>query len=236
MSARVIYDQLLDYWPLVVLGSLFLHIIYLRNLYPLPHVPGPFLASITRLWVLTIFLGERQHWMYVDLHKKYGTQIGPDLVIVSNPKYFSEYFNWDKSEWWLAFRGHPKDIPHGNELNMELHKQKKGRIMSGYTMSQLLKNEASLDKHVMEFMNQFSQRTNTIFGLAPGTQLAAFDIAMEIVFSNPVSFVKAGANVGGLIASLHSHLSSAGTAATCPWIAKLIYHPWLFPIIDPKTD
>jgi cytochrome P450 len=89
----------------------------------------------------------------------------------------------------------------------------------------------------MEFVDQLAKKCDTIFDVAPWTQFATFDIAMGMIFSNPVGFVKAGRDVNNIIASLHATLTFFGIAGLHPWIARLLYHPWLFPLIGPKpTD
>jgi cytochrome P450 len=104
-------------------------------------------------------------------------------------------------------------------------------------MSQILSNESSLDKRVMEFCDQLSRKCNEVFDIAPWTQYATFDIAMEMIFSDPVGFVKAGRDVDGIIASLHGLFTFVSIAGFHPWIVKLLFHPWLFPFIGPKpTD
>lgn len=227
------------YSPLLLLGSLAVYIIYLRHFHALHKVPGPYLASITQFYLLFVFLSGNQHWKYIELHQRYGpvVRVGPNVVLISDPKNIPEFAKWDKSDWWLAFRGHPHDIPHANELDAELHKIKKRRVMGGYSLSQVLKNERQMDGHIMEFINQLSRRCGTVFDIAPWTQFATFDVALEMAFSRPAGFIKTGTDVGGLIASLHELFAVAGAMALFPWTAKVLCHPWLFPLIGPKpTD
>ena len=95
-----------------------------------------------------------------------------------------------------------------------------------------------MDQRVMEFFDQLAKNcNNAIFDLAPWTQYVTFDIAMEMMFSNPVGFVKAGRDVNGIITTLHSLFTIAGVLGLYPWIASLLFHPWLYPLIGFKpTD
>lgn len=229
----------LSYWPLILFLLLLADAAYLRHLHPLSKVPGPYIASVTRFWQLAVFLQGRQHWVFIDLHRRYGpiVRIGPNSVIIQDSAHFSEYFNWDKSPWWLAFRGSIHDIPHGNELDIEKHKVKKRNVMGAYTISAVVKNELKMDGHISELMSQFARRANTIFDFAPWAQWAAFDIAMEMVFSSPAGFVKAGYDVDDLCKSIRELLTSANISATFPIIAKIVYLPFVFPYLGPKpTD
>ena len=40
---------------------------------PLRKVPGPFVASFTRLWKISRILYHQQHEDYMELHQKFGT-------------------------------------------------------------------------------------------------------------------------------------------------------------------
>lgn len=61
--------------------------LYRRYFAPLSGVPGPFWASVTRLWqVKHIFQGD-QNLLAIALHKKHGhfVRIAPNEVSVSHP-------------------------------------------------------------------------------------------------------------------------------------------------------
>lgn len=104
-------------------------------------------------------------------------------------------------------------------------------------MSNVLKSESKVDDHVAMLMKQLAAKSGVAFDLAPWTQWAAFDIAMDVSFSNPLGFVKSGSDVNGLIDSLHSLLTTAGVIALFPRMVKLVQNSWLFPYIAPKpTD
>ena len=230
-------QQFLTYWPLLIIVFFALRPFYRKYSSPLRHVPGPFLASTTNIWRLAVFLRGRQHHEYYDLHQKYGplVRLGPDTVILSDPAHFHEYFGMDKSAWWRAFRARLTNADHGNIPEIKGHNIAKRQIAGGYSMSSILKNEQKMDKHVSDLMEQFSEKSGTTFDLAPWTQWAAFDIAMDMAFSNPIGFIESGSDVGGLIHSLHQLLTAAGTIALFPAIVMFFQQPWLFPLIAPRT-
>jgi cytochrome P450 len=229
-----------SYWLLVLVGAFIQRGIHRRYFHPLRNVPGPFLGSISSLWFLFagVLNNDRQDLLLIDLHKKYGpiVRIRPNTVVFDDPRHLAEYYNWDKSEFWLALRGTPYDIPHGSELQVDMHVVKKKRIMGAFSMSQVLKNEASMDTRIMEFIGQLGKKCGTLFDIAEWMQWAAFDIAMEMSFSNPVGFVKEGRDIDGLIESIHASLKFGLVAGLHPWLGRLLYHPLLFPIIGPKKS
>ena len=225
------------YWPLLLISLFVLRAMYRKYLHPLCNVPGPFLAPTTNLWRLAVFLRGRQHHEYLALFQKYGplVRIGPNSVILNDQTHFAEFFGYDKSPWWKAFRGRIRDFNHGFITSMKDHAKAKSQVMGGYTMSNVLKSEEEVDRHVSELMKQFSAKCGTIFDIAPWTQWAAFDIAMDVAFSNPLGFIKSGSDVGGLIGSLHELLTGAGSIALFPSIVNFMQQSWVFPFIAPRT-
>jgi hypothetical protein len=243
MAPTVVQEPLLRilkvYWPVLVSAFLVSRCIYRRYFHPLSKVPGPFWGSITGLYWLYVFFSGTQNLTQIELHAKYGSivRIRPDGLIINHPKYFGPYWEWDKSEFWNAFKGHPTILPHGAELDVEKHKQKKRKIMGGYTMSQVLKNESSMDKQVMAFMDQMKKRCNVIFDIAPWAQFAAFDVAMEMMFTEPAGFLKEGRDVDGLIGSLRGLFTFVGVLGLYPWLSRIMFHRELLRIpCNPKTQ
>ena len=67
----VLYGLLLVF-IYVFLSSLY-QIVYYRFFHPLSKFPGPFWASVTRLWVAYHCYRADEHTKLLELHKKYGT-------------------------------------------------------------------------------------------------------------------------------------------------------------------
>ena len=73
---------------IVPIGYVFIGAIYRRYFHPLSKYPGPFLASITRWWMVSeIFSGKHEQHIRA-LHKKYGSivRISPNEVAISDPQ------------------------------------------------------------------------------------------------------------------------------------------------------
>jgi hypothetical protein len=73
---------------LSLLGLLWL--VVTREATPLRKVPGPFLASITKLWIVRKQRGYQRPLVDMDLHKRYGpiVRIAPNEVLISSPQAF----------------------------------------------------------------------------------------------------------------------------------------------------
>lgn len=67
---------------LVVAQLLLAYVFYQQVLSPLAGIPGPFFASLSRLWLTELSWRGGTHEVMVALHKKYGklVRIGPNEV------------------------------------------------------------------------------------------------------------------------------------------------------------
>jgi len=71
-----------------------IYILYVREGTPLRSIPGPFLASITRIWIFQQQRGFQRQQVDIDLHQKYGpiVRIAPNEVLVSSPQSFKTIY------------------------------------------------------------------------------------------------------------------------------------------------
>jgi hypothetical protein len=65
-------------YPFLTIVAIFLlYCINVRYNTPLRCIPGPFLASLTRLWKVSTILNTRQELVIMELHKKHGLSSFP---------------------------------------------------------------------------------------------------------------------------------------------------------------
>lgn len=157
------------HWGTTLIFLLVARSLYRRYCTPLRHVPGPFLASITTLWLLSVQYSPRQHHIYVELHQKYGpvVRISPYRVIFACPDSINEYFGWNKSKWWKALWPNPTVKNHGGVLEVTAHKAAKAKVMGAYNMSYLIKSEGKVDGHIIAFMDKLAGKLGQPFDFAP---------------------------------------------------------------------
>jgi hypothetical protein len=61
---------------IIAISSILIKTIYNRYFHPLRRVPGPFWASLTRLWWIRVAVSGKQHIVHVQCHEKYGQSLG----------------------------------------------------------------------------------------------------------------------------------------------------------------
>jgi hypothetical protein len=82
------YITLLVYSQLALVAYALLWVTYARLLYPLKHVPGPFWASVTRLWIVYHVWSGDMDVVQRTLHQQNGVliRIGPNEIACADPE------------------------------------------------------------------------------------------------------------------------------------------------------
>lgn len=82
----------------LILGGLII-VRLLRNRWCLSGIPGPWLASYTRLWKVHDVWQGQHHQTTLELHRRHGplVRIGPKHISVADPKAIPIIYNIDKS-------------------------------------------------------------------------------------------------------------------------------------------
>jgi hypothetical protein len=80
-------EGLREYYYLILLLPLLAWVIYYRFLTPLAKIPGPFSASLSRLWLMRNSVRGDMHQTYINLHRQYGPVVrtGPTEVSIADP-------------------------------------------------------------------------------------------------------------------------------------------------------
>lgn len=98
---------------LVVLGiSIFLGFVVstVVSWYRLRHIPGPWLASVSNIWIIRAATSERLNLVFEETGKAYGplVRIGPNQILTSDADFLrktgSVRGTYNRSRWYVAFR------------------------------------------------------------------------------------------------------------------------------------
>ncbi|KAL4967349.1 cytochrome P450 [Aspergillus stella-maris] len=207
-------------------------IIYCRYFHPLRFVPGPFVASVSRLWAVYHASNGNMEHIQRSLHKKYGylVRIAPNEVIVSDPGAIkiiygikSEFTKSDFYDAWAAPNeiGYPGHFPSRDE---KLHTEHRRLVNHVYSMSSVLDSEMNIDSctHLLTEAIQTSARQATIVNLGLLLNMYAFDVLGELFYGQTFGMIETRSDVGGYMESIESLLPIFTIGGTLP--------SWLTPI------
>ncbi|KAL1610164.1 hypothetical protein SLS60_001829 [Paraconiothyrium brasiliense] len=194
-------------------------IIYYRFFHPLCNFPGPFWASVTRLWIAYHNILGDECELELALHKRYGPvlRITPTLLLVSDATKLPEVYSrqGNKSNHYITGSfGEQESLFNMKEHKVHAHFRK---IAAGpYAFSNIKKMEPLVDLRITQWLARLSSlfaEKDEEFDFAPWAVYMAYDIISEIGFGAPFGFVESGTDVGGLIQGFHDGLLPFGLMA-----------------------
>jgi len=172
------------FWGAATIFLCISYAVFTREATRLRSIPGPFLASISKLWLVQQQLGSRRPLVDQALHKKYGpiVRVSPKEVIVSSPASkriiygrfpaFLIHLNWSpttgatskfrKGDWYIATSecgwSGPDELDFLSEQNMEKYRIQRRLVGPAYTAAYMKELEGSLDEVLEKNINIMHKR------------------------------------------------------------------------------
>lgn len=170
---------------LLTLGVLVLRFFVRRYVSPISHLPGPFLASGTRLWKFFTVLKGHNELEKVALHKKYGpiVRIGPNEVAFGSPSAATDILStkkaFHKTDFYTCF-----PIPDNPDIFTTIdeakHAMLKRHAAVPYSLSSMNKMAKYIDEvadFLMEKLDRFADGRQTV-DLTDWLQWFSFDVSI----------------------------------------------------------
>jgi hypothetical protein len=156
-----------------------LWVVYARTLHPLASVPGPFWASISRLWyVYRIYAGD-MHDVQRRLHEQYGPiiRIAPNEVSTTDlsaiPKIYRTQAPLTKTDFYSVWGGGniSEQLDTFAETNERVHSNYRRIVNPVYTLSNVLKSENYINKVSALFIQRLGEHADRKEAIDLGTWL-----------------------------------------------------------------
>ncbi|KAF2020437.1 cytochrome P450 [Aaosphaeria arxii CBS 175.79] len=208
----------------------FLWIIYARTLHPLATVPGPFWASISRTWMMYRMYRGDQEIVQRKLHEQYGPllRVAPHEVQSNDPaeiaKIYSTQRPLEKTDFYSVFRA--VAIPSRPDMFTSINEKEHAvyrKLVSGvYSMSNILKNEDSVDGCVTLFVERlrgFADR-NEAFDFGLWLEMYTYDVIGAVFFGKQFGFLQDSHDHGNYIAAVHKAMPFLSFIAQAPSYAR----------------
>jgi Cytochrome P450 len=251
--------ELLIFLPLSVLIYWIVWIIYAKTLHPLSGIPGPFLASISRLWIIQRIHKGDSDLVQRALHRRYGplVRIAPNEVACADPEAIKTLYPTQspltKTDFYPIWgnKTFSKYVDHFSVTDEKLHSERRRVVNHIYTLSNILQSEEYIDQCLLLFgerLGEFSdQGAECDLGewlqwfVSPalkGLELTqryryAFDVVGELFFGEMFGFMRKRKDHESWINSLDTLMPTICTVAVAPsYMRPLI---WMSAIFNPQT-
>jgi cytochrome P450 len=202
---------------------------YRRYLSPLRSIPGPFWASVTRLWHIRVILRGDQNLELIRLHDQYGqfVRIAPNEVSVSHPEAIKKLLltTLPKGSWYKIV--HFPDARFRNPMGATDPREKNElskHLAAGYTLTNLLQAEPALDATVaqlLDWLDRFSAEHKPV-DLDQFLTFTANDVVGEVIFSRAFGFLASGTDVGGTVTNSLAHNAYVAVGGYFRWLHVLL--------------
>ncbi|EPE33442.1 Cytochrome P450 [Glarea lozoyensis ATCC 20868] len=207
-------------------------IIYCRYFHPLRSVPGPFLASISRSWIVFNTASGRMEHTQRRLHKKYGqlVRIAPNEIACSDPAAIKTIYStksvFNKSDFYDAWappnNGYVGHFPSRNEKE---HSERRRIVNNVYSMSSVLESEKAIDWCTQLFCDTFNvlARQNKAIDLGLWINMYTFDVLGELFYGKMFGFMSERTDIGGYMKAIDSLLPAFTIGGTVPSYLTKMY-------------
>ncbi|KAH7410197.1 pisatin demethylase [Phaeosphaeria sp. MPI-PUGE-AT-0046c] len=203
----------------------------------LNHVPGPFWASFTEFYRLSVVWGRRPERWNIRLHERYGSvvRIGPRTVICSEytaaKKIYALNSGFVKSNFYPVQQALAKGVPLKTlftTTDEAFHAKLRRAVNNAYAMSSLVQFEPLVDSAIHEFLAQLRSRytaesgNEKVVDFGKWLQFFAFDVICELTYSKRMGFMERGNDVESIISNLQWVLNYAAVIGQVPILDQLL--------------
>ncbi|KAI5926270.1 cytochrome P450 [Camillea tinctor] len=122
--------------------------------YRLRHIPGPFLASFSYLWLYLTTKSGKMHLKLVEEHRKHGkiVRIGPNDLAIYDPSYLyqtnSVRSDYVRSPWYAGIKFDPYGDSVLSELDTARHDKRKALVAGAYAGRGVVNLEQKVDSEL----------------------------------------------------------------------------------------
>ncbi|KAL3595685.1 hypothetical protein FPOAC2_10040 [Fusarium poae] len=255
-SAGLVRDivQLITDEPKATIGIAFisLFVIFvvdsLRAWHRLSHIPGPFLASFSRLWLLR---GSMRAQLPMEIQaavEKHGSlvRIGPNELATDDAKLLrrihSGRSSYTRSPWFESMRFEPGKDNLFSMRDEEAHRKLRNKMAAGYSGKENPSLERSVDSVIASFITLLETKylsTEDVYRPVDFAQKAQFftlDVISDLAFGQPFGYLTKDEDVFDFLKITRAYFPFTVTMANLPWMISLL-HSRLFSGLVPKdTD
>ncbi|KAI1419717.1 cytochrome P450 [Xylaria sp. FL1777] len=249
------------YWAILLPFFVIGRMVYRRYASPLRSIPGPFLASCTRLWKIRSTISENTQWEHVDLHRKYGpvVRIGPNEVSFSSPQVARNLLSagkrFYKTDFYSVFPP-PENPDIFTEIREEVHAMKKKVANVPYSMAAMRQLSPFIDDTIEFLVSRMGgfctdlatvskidsfngKKPQPILDLGNWLHYFAFDVLGEVAFGRSFGFLAAGLDKEGAIRTIDNSQKYNGIIGQIPELDVFLRRNPIckyIPALDPANN
>ncbi|KAH6651703.1 pisatin demethylase [Truncatella angustata] len=205
--------------------------------YRLRHIPGPFLASFSYLWLAGVAQSARQYYVHKDLCKKYGplVRVGPNELTTDDPEVLKRMpaarSLYDRDAWYLGARFNAHHDSLFTMRDRAGHTERKAKVVSGLAGRETPLIEAGVDAQVTTLIEVIrenylwdpSSKQNKLLDFAPLISYFTMDVISKVAFGEEFGYLKANADLFDFLREVRDSWPRLAMAVDVPWIRNVLF-------------
>ncbi|KAL4877399.1 cytochrome P450 [Aspergillus karnatakaensis] len=212
-------------------------ILSIRSYLRLRRFPGPWVGSVSKLWMMRSTLDGRMHLDVAEACKKYGhlTRIGPNDLVTDDPhvirKMSAVRSPYTRSDWYNATAFSHKLNHVFCERDEQRHVELRNKLVPGYSGKENEHLEQSIDEQLTSFFSLiWREYTSTSADYRPVDfarlcQFLTLDIITAVAFGKAMGFLENNEDLHGYIANQTAMLPVFEWFSTLPILERITRLP-----------
>lgn len=210
--------------------------------YRLRHVPGPFLAGFSYLWLLFVAPSGREPYVYWDLANKHGhlVRTGPNVVITDDPEVLrrtgatrGSSGRYGKDGFYLAVLQHPDHKNMFATMDVAAHDEKKAKLLGAYSGRETDAMEPLVDGFVDELVRYLRRKishsvnaetcrsASVTVELGRTVQYFTLDVITRVAFGKELGYLQTDSDVHNLVEMVTATATAFTIIISIPWIRSI---------------
>lgn len=218
----------------------------------LRHIPGPFFASFSYLWIGYSGWSGKQYEMHKPLGRKYGPLVrtGPNEISTDDPETIRRISNaksvYPRSGWYDGARFHPDSDAMFTMVDPTKHDKFKAKTSHGYSGRETPGLESAIDEQVANLIRlirqKYVRRKDTsselvLLDLSKVFPQFTLDVISRIALGREFGCVEADKDVHGFYHVVEAHLPLMNVLGDVPWARRVVFSSLGISLFGPKpTD
>ncbi|KAI1140290.1 cytochrome P450 [Hypoxylon sp. FL0543] len=215
--------------------------------YRLRHIPGPFLASFSYLWMTkSIILGTLEK-DFIGL-RKYGALVrtGPNSIVTNDPAILREIASartkYTKNDWFAAATFHPDQQSMVTILDNYSHDKLKAKTAGGYNGRENPDLEIAVDSQIVHFIDVVRRKHLTTKDRVRNVDLAilsryfTLDVITRLAYGKAFGFLDADGDLYRYTSQVDQLTKAQNLAQELPFFRRIVFSKIFFALFGPKPS
>jgi hypothetical protein len=217
----------------------------------LRHIPGPWYAGFSYIWVGWTEYSGKQHQVFSGLDEKYGSlvRIGPELLVTSDvevvKRMSARKSTYRKSTWVDGVRLNPYNETMFMVRDPHEHDRIKTRLAPAYSGRDTPNLEDGIDQQVnnllalirRQYLSDPASGDFCVMSLINVSSYFALDVISKVALGTEFGCCASDSDPYNFYGTVAEHMPFMAVASDIPWMRAILYSPTFLKYFGPKdTD